>query len=332
MTTDGMNRCRASVVVPARNRPDLLRAALAALTVQDLAPDTFEIVVCDDGSTDDIASVVAEFRDEGGGGTSVRLLRLSPRGPAAARNAGTRAARAAIVVFVDSDVEVAPGCVGALAAALERQPDWAGAEARLEPTGGEDGLLWDAPSSDFGGRYHTAAIAYRRSILCAVGGFDETFRLPACEDVELAVRVLEHGAIGFVPEAIAYHPRRRITAKTHLKWRHHWRYETILAVRYGILSFPGKRAGPLPRVRVLAAALVNLPAGRALKALGRLGRSPGEAIKATGYAVLDVGCAIAAAPAILFEPVAERQDYLDRGQHGEISARMRFDDGADYDA
>lgn len=299
---------RATVVVPVRNRPDLLHKALQSLMSQRLAKGTIELIVCDDGSTDDVASVVAQCRDKHR--PEISLLTLQPSGPAAARNAGTRAARGDIVVFVDSDVEVAGGFLEELMSALEREPEWAGAEGRLVPVGGGHGLLWDAPSSEEGGRYHTAAIAYRRDILKVVGGFDETFKLAACEDVEIAVRVLKHGRIGFVSNAIAYHPRRRVTTTTHLKWRHHWRYETILAVRYGILAFPNQSAGRFPRLRVVLSALVTLPAGRGLKAIKQVFRSPKDAGLAAWYALVDVACGFSALPDILLTEVPARKDYL----------------------
>lgn len=298
---------RATVVVPVRNRPELLAQALARLVDQDLPPADYEIVVCDDGSTEDIASVVHGFATAA---VPLRLETQPPLGPAAARNLGVRASSAPIVVFVDSDVQVDRSMLRLLLDSLDEHPDWQGAEAALHPSGGETGVLWDAPASMEGGRYHTAAIAYRRSVLLAVGGFDETFKLPACEDVEIAVRVLQHGPIGFVPEATARHPRRRVTGATHWKWRRHWRYETILAVRYGILAFPGKRCGPLPRLRVAWAAVVTLPAGRFLAALRAMAKAPADGLAAGAFALFDVLCGLCALPSIILAAPPERRDYL----------------------
>jgi len=298
---------RASVVVPVRNRPDLLARTLETLTSQDCPPDDYEIIVCDDGSTDDLTAVVARFA---GSPVIMRLERQAPTGPAAARNLGIRVARAPVVIFVDSDVLVDPALIRSLMGALHGHHEWQGAEAGLHPVGETAGILSDAPSSPEGGHYHTAAIAYRSDVLRAVGGFDEEFKLPACEDVELAVRVLEHGPIGFVPSAKVWHPRRRVTALTHWRWRRHWRYETILAVRYGILAFPGKPCGPLPRSRVAWSAVVTLPAGRLLTALQSFAGAPKDACLAALYAVFDVLCGLSALPSILFERVPERRDYV----------------------
>jgi GT2 family glycosyltransferase len=299
---------RASIVVPVRNRADLLMRALESLIAQDCSTDDYEIIVCDDGSSEDIGAVVRRVSRDA---PAMRVATQPPLGPAAARNLGIRLARAPIVIFVDSDVQGDRGLIASLTAALDAHPEWLGAEAALHPLGGgDDGILWDAPSSAEGGHYHTAAIAYRRAALLEVGGFDEEFRLPACEDVELAVRVLARGTIGFVPNAKVWHPRRRVTRSTHWRWRHHWRYETILAVRYGILAFPGRSCGPYPRLRVAVAAIATLPAGRLVAALSACGKSPRGALLAACYALFDVLCGLWALPAILFAPVPRRRDYL----------------------
>src|SRR5688572_9807060 len=89
-----------SVIVPVRNSPHDLRLCLGAL--RDAATPDAEIIVVDDGSTDDTASVAS-----GMGMPVVALAQNS--GPAAARNEGATRARGDILLFVDADVVVAPG-------------------------------------------------------------------------------------------------------------------------------------------------------------------------------------------------------------------------------
>jgi GT2 family glycosyltransferase len=304
---------RVSVIVPVRNRPDLLARTLETLTGQDFPADEYEIIVCDDGSTEDVSSVVRRFIP---GPVSIRLEKQGPLGPAAARNLGIRRSHAPVLIFVDSDVQADRALIRCLVEVLRAHPEWQGAEAALHPAGEEAGILWDAPSSTDGGHYHTAAIAYQREVLLAVGGFDEEFKLPACEDVELAARVLALGPIGFVPEAKVWHPSRRVTGVTHWRWRRHWRYETVLAVRYGILVFPGKPCGPFPRLRVAWAAVATLPAGRFFSALKACANTPRDACLAALYSLLDVLCGLWVLPSILFAPVPTRRDYLGTSAHG----------------
>lgn len=161
-----------------------------------------------------------------------------------------------------------------------------------------------------GGSFPSGASAYRREALERVGGFDEEFKLPACEDAELAARLIQLGKYGYVPEALAYHPVRRVSLGTHWRWRKHWRYEMILAKRHGILSFPGNPAGPYPRLRVALAAIVTLPAGRFIQGLKEVLKKPGDGVFACFYALFDVFCGIWALPRILLDSVPPQRNYL----------------------
>jgi GT2 family glycosyltransferase len=296
-----------SIVVPVRNRPDLLRATLQGLARQDLPSDQFEVIVCDDGSTEDLSPVI---EDSCLGALQIRLLRQAPLGPATGRNLGIRHAKAPLVLLMDSDVLPEPGVVRAMVDALETHPEWAGAEARLRPVGEGSGPLWTAPASEEGGRYHTAAIAFPKGILEAVGGMDQDFKMAACEDAELAARVLQHGEIGFVPEALVLHPVRRVTWWHHWRWRKHWWYLTTLAVRYGFLGFPGRPAGAYPRLRLAYCAVFTQPLGRLLGAFRHLLRKPSVGFVAIGHSLVDIAAGLWALPGILFDKVPERRDWL----------------------
>jgi GT2 family glycosyltransferase len=298
---------RVSIIVPVRNRPDLLVRCLESLVKQSMDRELFEIVVCDDGSTEDLSECIARFQP---GLPVIRLERQSTLGPAAARNLGIRRTASPVLVFVDSDVLAGESMIQILVEALVENPEWAGVEACLTPVGGDEGPLWDAPAAVEGGRFHTAAIAYRREALISAGGLDESFRLPACEDVELAARVLSRGVIGFAPAAKAYHPRRSINLAVHWRWRRHWRYVVYLAKRYGFLAFPGEAAGPFPRIRVALAAVLTLPLGRLRAGIRHMRRNAPEGMRSCLYAVFDAVCGIGSLPGILFCRIPPRRDYL----------------------
>ena len=104
-----------SVVVPAWNVERYLDAALDSALAQDPAPT--EILVVDDGSTDGTAEV-AERR-----GPPVRCLRREHRGPAAARNAGIRAARGRLLAFLDADDVWLPAKLGRQIEVLAARPE-----------------------------------------------------------------------------------------------------------------------------------------------------------------------------------------------------------------
>jgi GT2 family glycosyltransferase len=192
-----------SVVVPTYQRADRIGRLLTALAAQDVE-QPFEVVVVDDGSSDGTAEIVESVGRETG--LAVRVLRQPQNaGPAAARNRGWRDAAAPIVAFTDDDCAPQPGWLRALLATAEDAdvvqgrtiPDPAHAE-RLGPfsrtvVAEEEGL------------YPTCNVAYRKSLLEALDGFDRRLRR-SCDDTDLAWRAREQGArTAFAPDALVYH-------------------------------------------------------------------------------------------------------------------------------
>jgi GT2 family glycosyltransferase len=295
------------VVIPAHNRSDLLEQCLASIAEQEFEDGEMEVIVCDDGSTENLAPLVDQFQ---GKIPRIQLLRqVEARGPAAARNIGFRSSSAGIFVCLDSDIICGPNYFKRMVGALKMNPDWVAAEATLLSRDGSSSILLDAPENR-GGTFPSGASAYRSEALERAGGFDEEFLLPACEDADLAARLIQLGQYGYVPEALAYHPARRVSWGTHWRWRKHWRYEMILAKRYGFLSFPGKPAGPYPRLRVAWAAIVTLPAGRFMEGLKEVLKNPRDGVFACLYALFDVFCGIWALPCILLGSVPPQRNYL----------------------
>ena len=95
-----------SVVIPTRDRPAVLADALRTLAVQDVEAGVLDVVVVDDGSTGDLAPVVAAATSER---VPMRLERQAPAGLKAARDRGVAVTGGAVVAFLDDDVLVAPG-------------------------------------------------------------------------------------------------------------------------------------------------------------------------------------------------------------------------------
>lgn len=95
----------ASIVIPTFNRRERLSRVLSALSRQTVSPDTFEVVVVDDGSSDGTTEWLQAQRHA----FQIQAHRQANSGPARARNAGVSAARGKYLVFIDDDVEPAPG-------------------------------------------------------------------------------------------------------------------------------------------------------------------------------------------------------------------------------
>ncbi|MCD6672183.1 MAG: glycosyltransferase [Burkholderiaceae bacterium] len=106
---------RASVIIPTRDRADLLERCLAALTRQTLAADEFEVVVVDNGSRDATAQVAAGYATH----LALRCIVAPEPGLHVGRHAGMRAARSDVLMYTDDDAEPEPTWVEAVAQAFE---------------------------------------------------------------------------------------------------------------------------------------------------------------------------------------------------------------------
>ncbi len=183
-----------SVVIPVRNSARDLERCLQAL--RRSRSGDYECIVVDDGSTDASAQVAERF------GCQVIRCETS-RGPAAARNRGVREAKGDILFFIDADVCVAPD-------SLERVAEDFAEDATLDALIGSYDDTPDSP--DFLSQYknlmhhfvhqagrETASTfwsgcgAIRRSVFLAYSGFNEDYRRPAIEDIELGYRLAGAG-------------------------------------------------------------------------------------------------------------------------------------------
>lgn len=193
---------RLSVVIPTRDRPDVLRRCLERLERQDA--DRFEVVVVSDRDEAEPHATVAAI---GRRAYPVRHLVGSGPGASGARNAGWRAAVAPVVLFLGDDVLASKRLVGEHLRTHDEHParevavlgrvDWA-RELRVTAFMRwlERGVQFDYDSIDGEeagwGRFYTANASVKRELLEAVGGFDEHFPY-LYEDLDLAKRMAAHG-------------------------------------------------------------------------------------------------------------------------------------------
>ncbi|MGQ4615932.1 HAD-IIIA family hydrolase [Nocardia sp. R7R-8] len=192
-----------SIVIPTMGR-DSLRVLLESLDTAS-GPKPREIIVVDDRPRVGDLPLPATT-------PPVQVIRSGGRGPAAARNAGWRHASGAWIAFLDDDVLTGPQWPARLAEDLHGlDGDTAASTARIEvplpkhrrPTDAERGIARLATA-----RWITADMAYRRSALIAVGGFDERFPRAFREDADLALRVCLAGYAIAVGHRVTRHPLR----------------------------------------------------------------------------------------------------------------------------
>lgn len=196
-----------SVVVPAYNAAATISLCLKALVAQEYPVQRLEIIVVDDGSTDQTAAIVRPF--------SVRYLHQHNQGPAAARNAGAALAKGELLLFTDADCVPAANWVAEMVAAFRLQEVMAvkGAYrtnqrqlvARFVQIEFEErfALLEKAGTTDM---VDTYSAGYRAAVFAELGGFDTRFPVANNEDTELSYRLAARGLrMVFNPLAIVYH-------------------------------------------------------------------------------------------------------------------------------
>ncbi len=181
------------VVVPTSGRSSLGRM-LRALAAGD-GPRPQALIVVDDRPRPDVAAIAALI--PAGLAERAVVVPSAGRGPAAARNAGRREARAPWVAFLDDDVVPRAGWRAALARDLAPlAPAVAGSQGRIRVPlpGGRRPTDWERNVAGLrSARWATADMAFRAAALDAVGGFDERFPRAYREDADLALRLRDAG-------------------------------------------------------------------------------------------------------------------------------------------
>jgi glycosyltransferase involved in cell wall biosynthesis len=185
---------RLSVVVPVYNGARFLERCLESLAHSEFR--NYECIVVDDGSTEDIAPVVAQH--------GVTLVVLEDRnGPARARNRGAEHARGEILVFLDADVCVHPDTLSRVDAHFRDHPATDAVMGSYDDRPADAGFV-----SQYKNLFHhyvhqnsraeawtfwAGCGAIRRRAFEAMHGFDESYRRPCIEDIELGLRLRAAG-------------------------------------------------------------------------------------------------------------------------------------------
>ena len=253
-----------TVIVPCLNEERTIGAQLSALERQEWARP-WEVIVADNGSTDDSVRVIESYRERLPG---LRVVDASDqRGQAHALNVGVREARADAVAFCDADDEVAPGwvetmggallnheLVGCAADAEKLNEPWVWAVRDLPPD--RPSHLWFPPYLPFAG---SGGLGVQRHVHELAGGFDES--LPVLFDVDFCARVQGLGfQLTFVGDALIHYRFRHAWTEIFEQSRRYAVYGALLQKRLkpADARFPGKMrwalTGVKPLLRTLARA------------------------------------------------------------------------------
>ncbi|HZW80951.1 MAG TPA: glycosyltransferase [Candidatus Deferrimicrobiaceae bacterium] len=226
-----------SIIIPTFNGSARIGYCLDALLKQT-AGQNAEILVVNDGSTDDTAGVVESY-------SGVRLITQANAGPAAARNRGAGEARGTIILFTDDDCVPMPDWLDAMLEPFE-DADIVGAKGVYRTR--QKSLVARFVQIDYEDRYRlmaahdsidfvdTYSAAFRRDRFLEMTGYDTSFPLACAEDIELSFRMSARGwKMRFVPNAIVYHTHPDTLSK-YLKKKYKFAFWRVLAVRKN----PGK--------------------------------------------------------------------------------------------
>jgi glycosyltransferase involved in cell wall biosynthesis len=204
-----------SVVIPAYNLRSAISGALESVLRQTDPAD--EIIVIDDGSTDNTASL-AEAISRENPVAKIRTLRRSRAGPGAARNAGIQAATNEWIAFLDGDDEWDIEKLAAVRVAMREELDATMIAhdchvVALDGTIGEAALHrgFDAKRPLFPQLYRlnflaTSAVVVRRKALLDAGGFDAS--MPVAQDFDLWLKLARSGRLVFIPKPLTRYIER----------------------------------------------------------------------------------------------------------------------------
>jgi glycosyltransferase involved in cell wall biosynthesis len=234
---------RVSVVIPAWNAAGFITETIrTVMASRDIA---CEVIVVDDGSSDDTARVVS------GLGAPVRLVTGSRQGVCAARNLGVSLARADYIAFLDHDDLFEPDKLARQAAQLDSRPELGLVFTQARTVGGEAEELFPQiadPEPFLASAYENlvhwnyipmSSVMARRSCLRATTGvrgegpFDPRFAL--AEDWDLWLRLAADHAVGFIPEPLVRYVIRLGRATERMA---DLRLEDIAIVRAQIAAHP----------------------------------------------------------------------------------------------
>lgn len=233
-----------SVVLATYNRKDMLKECLDSLFNQTYPWDRYEIVVVNDGSTDETEEVLSEYKKNAPCG--FKWFSQENSGQTIAFNVGIDNSKGSIVCFTGDDCTADKSCIEKLSIVYER-----------EDVGGVGGRILTSESSNFIANYVEKAnffsqeksikafmiggnSSFRRDVLKELKGFDTFFRNG--QDAEISIRAQFMGfSLGFNPESIIYH-KHKVTVKGVLEQLH--RYEKSYArlhKKYTKNFNPGRR-------------------------------------------------------------------------------------------
>ena len=217
-----------SVIIPAYNAKGTIEKCLGNLENQSIPRGNYEVILVDDGSTDNTPDIIRRF--------PVKYFWQPNQGPAAARNKGAREAHGDIILFTDADCVPQNNWIEEMVRPFKDpeiiavkgayKTDQKSLTARFAQIEFEERfeMLKQVESIDM---VDTYSAGYRKSVFLSLGGFDPSFPVANNEDTELSYKMSKAGyRMVFNPNAIVYHLNHPDSIKRYARhkfWRGYWR-------------------------------------------------------------------------------------------------------------
>jgi glycosyltransferase involved in cell wall biosynthesis len=195
-----------SVIIPTYNRAKLLPQAIESALVQTYPH--YEIVIVDDGSTDETSEIIKPYINK------VRFITQKNRGVSAARNRGIREAKGELIAFLDSDDLWLPNALRNKVQYLNMHPDtglihsdmllldeYGGTSGKSDPLMTNTGECYLGLFA--GNRIFTSSVIVRRNCLEKAGDFDESIRY--AEDYDLWIRLARECRFAYCEESLGFY-------------------------------------------------------------------------------------------------------------------------------
>lgn len=197
-----------SVIIPTCNRKELLASCLDLLKpgLQTLDPFFYEVIVTDDSSNKQTQAVVLEKY------SWVKWVAGPQKGPASNRNCGAKYANGSWLVFLDDDCLPKQSLLENYKIYVEKDNTVKVLEGKITNNKLKESPIEYAPLNEEGGVLWSCNFAVEKNLFFSIGGFDENFKYPHLEDIDLRERLITNGqVINFCKNAEVIHPWRKVT-------------------------------------------------------------------------------------------------------------------------
>jgi glycosyltransferase involved in cell wall biosynthesis len=218
-----MNKIKLSVIIPTYNRKDLLEECLCSLFKQTYSKNNYEIIIVDDGSTDDTEHFVKKLQKDN---KLIKYYKQKNKGPAAARNRGAYEAQGELLLFADSDCVASEKLIEKVIGCYKKYPEVSACAG--QPISFFENSMFYALSEYYKIKYdyqkendkiysditpkvfiNSNVFSIKKSCFKELQGFNVDYKCNAGEDLELGYRLLKNRySICVTNDFFVYHHER----------------------------------------------------------------------------------------------------------------------------